>query len=71
MLYLSFKNPFSSKLVAAALEGKGPAGGKGSGGLSAAGTLQKDFRVELAKTGASKCRICEDKIAKASCDFPL
>ena len=60
-----------SKLVSAALEGKGPAGGKGSGGLSASGTLQKDFRVELAKTGASKCRICEDKIAKASCDFPL
>ena len=53
-------------MVTAALEGKGPAGGKGSGGLSASGTLQKDFRVELAKTGASKCRVCEDKIAKAS-----
>ena len=57
---------FCSKLVKAALEGKGPSGGKGSGGLSASGTLQKDFRVELAKTGAAKCRGCEDKIAKAS-----
>ena len=53
-------------MVAAALEGKGPSGGKGSGGLSASGTLQKDFRVELAKTGAAKCRICEDKIAKVN-----
>ena len=53
-------------MVAAALEGKGPSGGKGSGGLSASGTLQKDFRVELAKTGAAKCRICEDKIAKVT-----
>ena len=54
-------------MVTDALAGKGPSGGKASGGLSASGTLQKDFRVELAKTGASKCRVCEDKIAKASC----
>ena len=27
-------------------------------------TLLKDFRTEYAKSGAAKCRVCEEKIAK-------
>ena len=34
------------------------------GGLSAHGTIMKDFRLELAKSGASKCGVCEEKIKK-------
>ena len=57
------------------MSGKGPSGGggggkkgggAGGGGISENGTLLKDFRVELAKSGAAKCRICEEKIAKVS-----
>ena len=29
-------------------------------------TLLKDFRTEYAKSGAAKCRVCEEKIAKVS-----
>ena len=32
--------------------------------MSTHGTLMKDFRLELAKSGASKCGVCEEKIAK-------
>lgn len=56
------------------LKGGTPAStGKGSkkgakadtgGGLSAHGTIMKDFRLEYAKSGASKCGVCEEKIAK-------
>ena len=35
-----------------------------SGGLSALGTIMKDFRLELAKSGAAKCQVCEEKIKK-------
>ena len=34
------------------------------GGLSAHGTIMKDFRLELAKSGASKCGVCDEKIKK-------
>ena len=30
--------------------------------LSAHGTVMKDFRLELAKSGASKCGVCKEKI---------
>ncbi len=36
----------------------------GGGGISAHGTLLKDFRLEYAKSGASKCGVCEEKIKK-------
>ena len=44
---------------ATAAKGGAPAGG----GLTD-GTLLKDYRTEYAKSGAAKCRTCEDKIAK-------
>lgn len=56
--------PLSRKLVADAAAGKGPAGGKAGGGLSASGTIMKDFRVEVAKAGGAGCRVCEEKIKK-------
>ena len=34
-------------------------------------TLLKDFRTEYAKSGAAKCRICEEKIAKVLSLLPL
>ena len=39
-------------------------GGAGAGGALTDGTLLKDYRTEYAKSGAAKCRICEEKIAK-------
>ena len=33
-------------------------------------TLLKDFRTEYAKSGAAKCRVCEEKIAKVR-SFPF
>ena len=39
-------------------------GSSASGGLSKNGTLLKDFRLEYAKSGASKCGACEEKIKK-------
>ena len=30
------------------------------------GTLLGDFRTEYAKSGAAKCRICEEKIKKVN-----
>ena len=62
------------KLVSEALTGAiggggGKAGKKGStaaggGGLSALGTVMKDYRVEAAKAGGAGCRVCEIKIKK-------
>ena len=43
---------------------KGGKGGKGAGGQVVDGTLLGDFRTEYAKSGAAKCRKCEEKIAK-------
>merc|ERR1712098_575205 len=45
---------------------KGKKGGKGKGaaGQVVDGTLLGDFRTEYAKSGAAKCRKCEEKIAK-------
>ena len=40
------------------------------GGLSALGTIMKDFRLELAKSGASKCGVCDEKIKKV-CNYVL
>ena len=40
------------------------------GGLSAHGTIMKDFRLELAKSAASKCGVCEEKIKKV-CIIPF
>ena len=34
-------------------------------------TLLKDFRTEYAKSGAAKCRVCEEKIAKVLFLLPL
>jgi len=45
--------------------GGGKKGKKGkSGGEMVEGTLVQDFRTEYAKSGAAKCRSCEEKIAK-------
>ena len=46
--------------------GKAAANGSASGGLSKNGTLLKDFRLEYAKSGGSKCGVCEEKIKKVS-----
>ena len=43
---------------------KGKKGGKGGAGQVVDGTLLGDFRTEYAKSGAAKCRKCEEKIAK-------
>lgn len=44
---------------------KGKGGGKKAGkGEVVDGTLLGDFRTEYAKSGAAKCRTCEEKIAK-------
>ena len=43
---------------------KKAANGSAGGGLSANGTILKDFRLEYAKSGASKCGVCEEKIKK-------
>ena len=43
---------------------KATANGSASGGLSKNGTLLKDFRLEYAKSGGSKCGVCEEKIKK-------
>ena len=47
---------------------KGKKGGKsgGAGGQLVDGTLLGDFRTEYAKSGAAKCRKCEEKIKKVS-----
>jgi len=42
---------------------KGKKSVKGSGGLTD-GTMLSDFRTEYSKSGAAKCRTCEEKIAK-------
>ena len=51
-----------------ALAGVGPSGGgkagKGSAAASKTGTILKDFKVEVAKSGGAGCRVCEVKIAK-------
>ena len=39
-------------------------GSASGGGLSKNGTLLKDFRLEYAKSGGSKCGVCEEKIKK-------
>ena len=39
-------------------------GGKAS--VSTTGTNMSDFRLEYAKSGASKCGVCEEKIAKVN-----
>ena len=46
----------------------GMAGGgkKASQQTSTTGTIQKDFRFEYAKSGGSKCGVCEEKIKKVS-----
>ena len=43
---------------------KGKKGGKAGGNQVVDGTLLGDFRTEYAKSGAAKCRICQEKIAK-------
>ena len=55
------------------LAGAAPAGKKGKkggktagGGQMVDGTLLADFRTEYAKSGAAKCRKCEEKIKKVS-----
>ena len=73
------KATVSTKMLNNALVGGPPISGKGGkkggkadkngvadagGGLSAHGTIMKDFRLELAKSGASKCGVCEEKIKK-------
>ena len=45
-------------------KGKGKKG-KGRGDMEMVeGTIIKDFRTEYAKSGAAKCRTCEEKIPK-------
>ena len=39
-------------------------GKKQAKSVSATGTNQSDFRLEYAKSGASKCGVCEEKIKK-------
>ena len=46
-------------------KGKAGAADEGPGGLIN-GTFMKDFRTELAKSGASGCGVCEEKIPKGS-----
>ena len=56
------------------LAGPAPGGKKGkkagksgvAGGQLVDGTLLGDFRTEYAKSGAAKCRKCEEKIKKVS-----
>ena len=76
--YLPIDQEEITKMLENALKGGAPSAAKGggkkggakgkngqaSGGLSAHGTLMKDFRLELAKSGASKCGVCEEKIKK-------
>jgi len=45
-------------------KGAASKGGAGAGGGLTDGTLLKDFRTEYAKSGAAKCRTCEEKIGK-------
>ena len=51
-------------MVSDSLAGKGPGGGKAAGGVTASGTIMKDFRIEVAKAGGAGCRVCEVKIKK-------
>jgi len=44
-------------------KGKGKSKSGGDGGM-VDGTILKDFRTEYAKSGAAKCRTCEEKIGK-------
>ena len=44
-------------------------GSASGGGLSKNGTLLKDFRLEYAKSGGSKCGVCEEKIKKVFIDL--
>jgi hypothetical protein len=46
-------------------KGKAGAVDEGPGGVIN-GTFMKDFRTELAKSGASGCGVCEEKIPKGS-----
>ena len=49
-----------------ALTGKTPGSKSGKTSMSASGTNMKDFRLEYAKSGASKCGVCEEKIPKVN-----
>ena len=43
---------------------KGAKNGDSGSGISANGTIMSDFRLEYAKSGGSKCGVCEEKIGK-------
>ena len=49
-----------------AKSGKTPGSKSGKSAMTASGTNMKDFRLEYAKSGASKCGVCEEKIKKVS-----
>jgi len=51
------------KMMTDALSGK-PLSGKGKSAMTKSGTNMGDFRLEYAKSGASKCGVCEEKIKK-------
>ena len=53
------------KLMESVLNGGLPSGGKKQAKVaSSTGTNLNDFRLEYAKSGASTCGICEEKIKK-------
>ena len=55
------------KLMESVLNGGLPSGGKKQAKVaSSTGTNLNDFRLEYAKSGASTCGICEEKIKKVS-----
>ena len=76
ILYVGKTKKISKKLLENALKGGLPSsvakkGGKskkgaknGDSGISANGTIMSDFRLEYAKSGGSKCGVCEEKIGK-------
>ena len=58
------EGPGAALVDANGKKGKGKKGGKGAAGQVVDGTLLGDFRTEYAKSGAAKCRKCEEKIKK-------
>eukprot|EP00093_Oithona_nana_P002253 02253.XXX_3165_3554_1 [CDS] Oithona nana genome sequencing. len=54
------------KMLEIALKAKNGYSGIETGGFSSNGTIMRDFRLEYAKSGGSKCGVCEEKIGKKS-----
>ena len=66
MLEIALKGGLPSSVAKKKKGAKNGYSGIETGGFSANGTIMRDFRLEYAKSGGSKCGVCEEKIGKKS-----